>query len=295
LSSPSTEVLRDIASQYAAGLAVFNDTMRAKGFADIERYYWYHTVALGNGLPPTPGMYDFRETIDAFAFDPDLRGRSVLDVGSATGYFAFEFERRGADVVSVELPSLEQLDRFPGQETSSLLARIEHMIVPHSEDILSGLKHRYSAQQLHHYLLEGPFRLCARLLHSRVERRYCPVYDLSAERLGRPSFDLVFLGDILVHTLNPFNALAAAAKMCRETLYIAQMMPGEPDDRPAMIYEGGADPDRDDICWWLPNEQCFIQMLHKLGFSDVRKVGTHEGLLRPGGHPFVRRVIRADR
>jgi tRNA (mo5U34)-methyltransferase len=285
--------LRDIASQYAADLALFNDSMRAKGFADIDRYYWYHTVALPGVV--TPGMYDFRDSLGAFGFHDDLRGKTVLDVGSATGFFAFEFERRGADVVSVELPSLEQLDRFPGQETSSLLRRIEHMIVPHSDDILAGLKHRYSPQQLHHYLLEGPFRLCARLLKSRVERRYCSVYDLSPARLNRPSFDVVFLGDILVHTLNPFNALVAAAGMCRETLYIAQMMPGEPDDRAAMIYEGGVDPDNDDICWWLPNEQCFIQMLRKLGFSKVAKVGTHEGLLRPGGHPFVRRVIRADR
>ena len=287
--------MREIASQYAADLDLFNSRMRGKGFADIDRYYWYHTVELGSGLPPTPGMYDFRETLGAFGLPGDLGGKSVLDVGSATGFFAFEFERRGAEVVSVELPSLEQLDRFPGQETSSLLRQIEHMIVPHSDDILTGLKHRYSAQQLHYYLLEGPFRLCARLLGSKVERRYCSVYELSPARLGRASFDVVFLGDILVHTLNPFNALVAAAAMCRETLYIAQMMPGEPDDKPAMIWEGGTDPGRDDICWWLPNEQCFIQMLRKLGFRDVRKVGTHEGLLRPGGHPFVRRVIRADR
>lgn len=269
--------------------------MREKGFADIDRYYWYHTVDLGPDLPPTPGMYDFRETLSVFGFPDDLRGKNVLDIGSATGYFAFEFERRGGDVVSVDLPSLDQLDRFPGQETSSLLRRIEHMIVPHSDDILAGLKHHYSAQQLHYYLLEGPFSLCARLLGSKIERRYSSVYDLSPGCLGRPSFDFVFLGDILLHTLNPFNALVAAAAMCRETLYIAQMMPGEPDDKAAMIWDGGTDPDNDDICWWLPNEQCFIQMLRKLGFSEVRKIGTHEGLLRPAGHPFSRRVIRADR
>jgi hypothetical protein len=290
-----TTTLREIASQYAADLAVFNERMRAEGFADIDRYYWYHTVELGGGLPPTPGMYDFRDKLGVFGFDDDLRGKSVLDVGPATGFFSFEFERRGADVVSVELPSLESLDRFPGQETGRLLRQIEHMIVPHSDDILSELKHSYSPQQLHHYLLEGPFRLCALLLKSKVERRYCSIYELSAARLGRPSFDVVFLGDLLVHTLNPFTALTAAANMCRETLYIAQMMPGEPEDRAAMIYDGGTDPNNDDICWWLPNEQCFMQVLQKLGFRSVKKVGVNEGLLRPGGHPFSRRVIRADR
>jgi hypothetical protein len=83
--------------------------------ADADRYYWYHTVDLGDGLI-TPGMYDYRETIAAFGFPDDMHGMTVLDVGSATGFFAFEFERRGARVISVELPSLRDLDRFPGQD-----------------------------------------------------------------------------------------------------------------------------------------------------------------------------------
>jgi len=41
-----------------------------------------------------------------FPFARGMRGMRVLDVGSATGLLAFEFEKRGASVVSVELPSL---------------------------------------------------------------------------------------------------------------------------------------------------------------------------------------------
>jgi len=280
--------------EYAAQVERFNAHMRSLGVDDIAGYYWYHTVDLPGGIA-TPGMYDYRATVNAFPFPEDMRGKAVLDVGSATGYFAFEFERRGADVVSVELPSLEMLDRFPGQETTALLSKIERMIVPHSTDTLSGLVHHYSAQELHHYLLEAPFRLCARLRGSKVQRHYSTIYDLSSETLGRAGFDFVFLGDILLHTLRPFDALVAAARMCSGTLVIAQMMPGAPDDPPAMLYQGGEVPGEDDVCWWLPNEQCFTQLLRKLGFAGVKTVGTYEGVQRPANEPFSRRILQATR
>lgn len=284
----------DVVDQYTLELRQFNERMQAQGIDDIDRYYWYHTIDLPGGIV-TPGLYDYRDSLAGFQFPDDMRGKTVLDVGSATGFFAFEFERRGAQVVSVELPSLECLDRFPGQETSSLLRKIQHMIVPHSADRLGMLVHEYSAQELHYYMLDAPFQLCARLLNSRVERRYSTIYELSAERLGQAGFDFVFLGDILVHTLRPFDAIVAAAGMCRGALVVAQMMPGEPEDAPAMIYQGGRNPLEDDICWWLPNEQCFRQILLKLGFATAEVAGTYEGILRPAGHPYTRRVLHARR
>ncbi len=288
-----------IVEQYTAELAAFNARLREMGVEDIDRYYWYHSIDLPDGDLPngiaTPGMYDYRTALDAFHLPHRMDGLSVLDVGSATGFWAFEFERRGAEVTSVDLPSLELLDRFPGQETSALLKTIQQMIVPHSADQLPGLMREYSAAEMHYYLLDAPFRLCARLLGSKVERRYSTIYDLSPEGLGRPSFDLVFLGDILVHTLRPFDALVAAAKMCRGTLILAQEMPGKPDDEPAMLYRGGENPKADDICWWLPNEACFRQLLRKLGFADVKAVGDNEGILRPAGFWFSRRILHARR
>jgi len=66
---------------------------------------------------------------------------TVLDVGSATGFFAFEFERRGARVISVELPSLRDLDRFPGQDVDSSLRKIEAMIFPDTVDQDKFVRH----------------------------------------------------------------------------------------------------------------------------------------------------------
>lgn len=276
---------------------VFSERLRQLGLPDIDRYYWYHTIDLGDGLI-TPGLYDYRETLADFHFPEDMRGMTVLDVGSATGFFAFEFERRGARVISVELPSLRDLDRFPGQDVESSVRKIERMIFPDGLDI-DSLRRGDSERELYRCLLDGPFQFCKERLGSKVERCYSTIYDLTPEKLGVensfPGFDLIFLGDVLVHTLYPLKALAALAPLCRDTLVLAQSLPevDMPEGQPAMIYVGGDDPDEDHISWWLPNKTCLMEMLMKLRFPYVEEVGWHSGVVRPGGHPFRRIILRA--
>ncbi len=261
----------------------------------IERFFWYHTIDLGGGLI-TPGCYDYRDTVRDFHFPSDLRGKKVLDIGSATGFFAFEFERRGADVTSVELPSLRELDVFPGQTVEQSIRKIQRMMYPRRPGGLDQYKQEFTPEQLYTYLLEGPFRFCAKLLSSKVRRIYSTVYDLSLDKLGVPEgFDLVFVGDVLVHTLDPFRALAALVPLCKETLVLAQVMPDLPGNTPAMVYIGGADPEEDEISWWYPTRECFLQVLKKFGFRQVSEVGHHRGFVMPGEHPFDRVVLHASR
>lgn len=280
----------DIAHAFREAVDRFNRRASDLGFPDAANYYWYHTVELPDGLV-TPGLYDLRAALSNFPFPEDMRGMRVLDVGSATGFFSFEFAKRGAEVVSVELPSLYALDRFPGQNIEQTLEKINEMIVPSSVDGLQGYIKRYSAEQLYFYLLEGPFEFCRSLLNLKVSRVYSSVYDISAETSGY--FDLVFLGDILLHTLYPLKALAAAAAVCRGTLIIAQVMPDAPDDRPAMAYVGGDRPESDEVSWWLPNKPCMMALLRKLGFSKVEETGKHSGVLRPSGYVYERSILRA--
>src|SRR5580704_16079938 len=275
---------------------IFASRARQLGLPDTGRFYWYHTIDLGDGLV-TPGLYDYRATLPDFHFPENMQGMTVLDVGSATGFFAFEFERRGARVVSTELPSLRDLDRFPGQDVENSVRKIERMIFPDGLD-LESMRRGDSERELYRCLLDGPFQFCKERLGSKVERCYSTVYDLTAGKLGMApqefgGFDLVFLGDVLLHTLYPLNALAALAPLCRGQLVLAQMLPEGPQEPPAMMYVGGGDPAEDDISWWLPNRSCLVQMLTKLGFPTVEEVGWHSGILQPGGHPFRRIILRA--
>ncbi len=282
------------AATFLEDVEKFNQRALALGLGDVRNYYWYHTVELPHGLV-TPGLYDFRRSLTSFPFPADMTGMTVLDVGSATGFFAFEFEKRGARVVSVELPSLEALDRFPGQNVEQALEKIERMIVPPSVDGLGGYIKKYSAEQLYFYLLAGPFEFCRKLLDSKIERCYSTVYDLSPAKLGVDSFDLIFMGDILLHTLNPLMALAAVAPLCRGALVLSQVMPADQAGQPVMHYVGGDNPGADEISWWWPNELCLTQLLKKLGFRDAVRVGSHSGALRPSGYVYERAILRATK
>lgn len=281
-----------IAEEFLEQTRVFSERVLQLGLPDVSRFYWYHTIDLGDGLV-TPGLYDYRPTLNSFAFPGNMQGMTVLDVGSATGFFAFEFERRGARVISTELPSLRDLDRFPGQNVENSLRKIERMIFPDGLD-LESMRRGDSERELYRCLLDGPFQFCHERLASRVERCYSTIYDLTAENTGiENGFDLIFVGDVLVHTLYPLKALAALAPLCRGQLVFAQSLPEGPQEPPAMIYVGGGDPEEDHISWWLPNKSCLIQMLTKLGFPQVEEAGWHSGVLRPGGHPFQRVILRA--
>lgn len=61
---------------------------------------WYHTLEI-NGHT-TDGMYDLRPYLRRYCFPSSLRGKRVLDVGPADGFFSFHFESLGAEVTALE-------------------------------------------------------------------------------------------------------------------------------------------------------------------------------------------------
>jgi tRNA (mo5U34)-methyltransferase len=63
----------------------------------VQEIKWFHTIDLGGGVV-TPGLDDSPTKLADLAL-PDLAGKSVLDIGSWDGFFAFEAERRGASRV----------------------------------------------------------------------------------------------------------------------------------------------------------------------------------------------------
>ena len=282
--------------EYLARIEKFNQRALDLGLGDLSNYYWYHTIDLGEGLV-TPGIFDLRDNLPAFRFPEDMRGMTVLDVGSATGFFAFEFEQRGAHVISVELPSLEDFDRFPGQTIEQVIRKIKRSFVPcsHSPVQLGDLVRPISDEELYFFHLDGPFRFCHQRLNSKVERCYSTVYELSAEKLGVEGFDLVFLGNVLLHTLYPLKALAAVAPLCKGTLILSQTMLEGTDPQPAMVYMGGDDPEDDSSTWWYPNKACFEQILKKFGFKTVEEVGHDSGALVETGGPYSHTIFHAKK
>jgi len=282
-----------VRAQYENDCATFKERTQSLGIHDLDFYHWYHTVDLGDGII-TPGIYDYRSAIHQFPFPQDMSGLSLLEVGSATGFFAFEAERRGAQVTSVELPSLHSLDRFPGQTQALTLRKLVHMRSGGADAPTDPLIALGSAQT-YFYHLDGPFQFCYRRLNSKLSRVYSSIYDLDKTDIAASSFDYVLLGDVLLHLINPMQALAVAAKYARKYLIISQQLSTIPSDKPLIEYVGGSDPEKDDISWLHPNFHFFDQFCRKLGFAHVEEVGRNQGYLRPTGSPYDRPILLASR
>src|SRR3954468_6438676 len=62
----------------------------------------YHRIDFGGGLL-MEGEHDMTRYLPHYGIAEDLSGMTVLDVGTAAGFFAVEFARRGADVTAIDL------------------------------------------------------------------------------------------------------------------------------------------------------------------------------------------------
>ena len=72
---------------------------------------WYHSIELAPGVV-TPGQVDLRG-LAARVLPDDLSGLRALDVGTFDGFWAFELERRGAQVIAIDVERLEAAEWPP--------------------------------------------------------------------------------------------------------------------------------------------------------------------------------------
>jgi tRNA (mo5U34)-methyltransferase len=222
--------------------------------ADVASTAWYHTIELPGGVA-TPGWYDLRAARPHVPL-PRLDGKRCLDVGSATGYWAFEMERAGAaEVVSLDLEDQGASD-WPGAPSEA----------PDAPQGLAGTG----------------FEIARRHLGSSVRRVDGSVYDLDPAEIG--SFDFVFVGSLLLHLSDPIGALRRVHAVCSGELMslevVAPLLSLVPLPVAAMTRLGAQQ-------WWIPNRRCHRTMIESAGF-DVTSSG---GLVRQrfgAGFPRVR-------
>lgn len=62
----------------------------------------YHQIDWGDGLV-MKGIYDMKKYLPHYRLPNNLRGKTALDVGTASGFFAFECARRGARVTAIDI------------------------------------------------------------------------------------------------------------------------------------------------------------------------------------------------
>lgn len=211
----------------------------------VSKLSWYHTIELLPGLV-TPGVFDHRPLVPYYGIPASLQGKTVLDVATFDGFWAFEFERRGASVTALDVRRLSDCD-FPPQLRASL--------------IRDGLDRETGRG----------FELAAQVLESDVRRLTTSVYDL--DRVAHGTFDLVHAGDLLLHLERPVEALRRIRSVTREKAIIVDCfdpsLPGHSE--PLVAYLGGWWA----ATWWAPSLDALGQMIVDAGFSHVHLHQTY--------------------
>jgi len=237
LAGPGTGlVLRDLPP-----LSVLTrDPDFALQFEQSDGEGWYHTITFPDG-EVTPGIYDHRELLPHYGMPDDMRGKRALDVGTANGFWAFEMERRGAEVTAVDLPSSLELD-----------------LPPQALALLRSRPPRPRGQR---------FREAHARLDSKVRYLDASVYSLEGEDLGL--FDVVHAGDILLHLERPLEALRRLRDVTQGELILSDVvdpdLPSREGEEFVTKYLGGWNT----CTWWYPSVDALGQMIIDAGFNSV--------------------------
>jgi tRNA (mo5U34)-methyltransferase len=219
-----------------------------------KAFYWYHCIDLGGGVV-TDGDYAMSAYLQHYGLPGSMAGMRVLDVGRASGFFSFEFERRGADVTATDIASFFEWDFVGGDLRKEEVRR-----------------HAGDERAFTTYNITGAFDFAHRVKRSRVKSKLINVYDLQPEAFGGDRFDLVFAGSITSHLRDPIGALERLHRVTRGTCVIAAPTITLPKhkDLPLMSLVGLLDSDQ--RSWWVMNLKCLVEMMRCANFKDVKVV-----------------------
>jgi len=72
--------------------------------AELVERGWWHSFELPDGtlIPGVCDLPGLKKRIEQFPIPQDLRGKRVLDIGAWDGWYSFEMERRGAEVLAID-------------------------------------------------------------------------------------------------------------------------------------------------------------------------------------------------
>ena len=223
---------------------------------------WYHTIDLGAG-GITAGRVDLRRVAPK-VLPNDLSGRRALDVGTFDGFWAFELERRGAEVVATDVERIDDAEWPPLRRART-----------RAQSDMFGVE------------LGLGFSIAHAALRSGVERVVCPVGELGPERIGGP-VDLAFVGALLLHLRDPVGALERVASTIAPggTLLLLEPLSLAATARAPRTPLAEFRAAKSDFTWWVPNLSALKAWVWAAGFVAVRTRGVHRpaGPMRPGVH-----------
>ncbi len=225
--------------------------------SEVDRLGWYHSIDLGHGVV-TPGMSAERN-IEL----PDVKGRSVLDVGAWDGYYSFLAESLGASRVVA-------LDHYVwGIDWAARQAYWE-------ECAAKGKFPDHSRDLTDFWLADLPgkrgFDLACKVLNSGVESVVADFATADLAQIGR--FDVCLFLGVLYHLKDPLSGLERLRSITGDVAVIETVaihIHGL-DNASHLQFIAGESFERDFGNWYMPTIEALRQMCLVAGFDRVAVV-----------------------
>jgi tRNA (mo5U34)-methyltransferase len=227
----------------------------------VNSIAWYHSIDLGQagggiitpGNPPIAGMLEHGL--------PEVKGKSVLDIGAWDGFWSYEAERRGAARV-VAMDHYAWCLDFP--------ARLRYWesceaqgVVPDSDLDMTEFWHPDTMPG------RAGFELAHRILESSVEPVMADFMTADPKKLG--TFDVVLFLGVLYHLREPLTALERVRRLTSEVAVIETEAITVLGLQNAGLLEfhdrGGLRGDYTN--WFVPTEVALHALCQAAGFSRV--------------------------
>ncbi|HEX4979352.1 MAG TPA: class I SAM-dependent methyltransferase [Acidimicrobiales bacterium] len=235
----------------------------------IAQTGWYHSIDLGHGIV-TPGLS--QNVIDR-AYFPDVRGKSVLDIGAWDGLYSFWAENNGASRVVAMDRYVWGLDFVARQAYwQSCAERGEYP--DHDRDATDFFDESLPGRR--------GFEIAKQVLDSSVEPYVADLSDVDPADVG--TFDVVFCLGVLYHLPDVFGAIRTLRRITREVALIETEAIEVPalGERAVCEFLPGDQLNADFGNWFIVSAAALTGMCRAAGFSRVEVV-QGPGVPSPAG------------
>jgi SAM-dependent methyltransferase len=172
----------------------------------LERGNWYHTFEVC-GIK-TPGTYDYTDVLPTIEI-PNIKGKTILDVGCSDGFFSMYFERHGARVKGLDS------NAYDGKTAIENLLSYD-AIFQKKYSNNSDYKRFESIYSTLGLANSNKFNLIKNIFDLDMEFIQGSCYDLN--KIER--HDVVFCGSLIEHLRDPVTAIEQMYLNAREFVII---------------------------------------------------------------------------
>jgi hypothetical protein len=224
--------------QYASPMAV----------SSPDECAWYHTFDLPDGTI-TRATWDLRNSVDDYLGRFDFTGKSVLEIGPASGFLTVAMEKRGARIVSIENSPDQAWEHVPRTDLDA--------------DRWLELRRVGSPR------LFKSWWYAQKVYNCSASVVYCGASALRSVA-NILKFDVCFIGGVLQHVRYPVDVLWAASRIADVVIVTERYLPEVESDGARMRFVPAPGNDYLDT-WFYLSSTVVTNALGVFGFEPVRR------------------------